>query len=70
MTYDEALKAAKKVGASKAEDLPLLALTIKTLALAHAINPRLAYDGAVKQRLTAAQVRKLDPVILGDLMFA
>lgn len=50
--------------------LPLLALTIKTLALVHAINPRLAYDGAVKQRLTAAQVRKLDPANLGDLMFA
>jgi hypothetical protein len=70
MTYDEALAKAKKVGASKAENEPLLAITIATLALAHAINPRLAYDGAVKRRLTAAQVRKLDGLALGDLMFA
>lgn len=70
MTYHEALKAAKKVGASKAKDLPLLAITIATLALAHAIDPKLVYAGAVKQRLTADLVRKLDPVSLGDLMFA
>lgn len=70
MTYEEALKAAKKVGASKATGLPFLAMTIKTLALVHAINPKLAYAGAVKHRLTAAQVRKLDPVSLGNLMFA
>ncbi len=69
MTYEEALKAAKKVGASKAEDLPLLAMTVATLAFVHAINPKLVYAGAVKRRLTAAQVRKLDPVSLGDLMF-
>ena len=70
MNYHEALKAAKKVGASKAENEPLLAITIASLALAHAINARLAYDGAVKLRLTASQVRKLDPVSLGNLMFA
>lgn len=70
MTYEEALKAAKKVGATKAEHLPLLAMTVKTLALVHAIDPKLVYAGAVRQRLTAAQVRKLDPVSLGDLMFA
>jgi len=69
MSYDEALKAAKKVGASKAENEPLLAITIKTLALVHAIDPKLAFDGAVKLRLTAAKVRKLDGVALGDLMF-
>lgn len=70
MTYEQALNAAKKVGASKAEDLPLLAMTLATLALAHAINPRLAFDGAVKKRLTATQVRKLSPLSLGNLMFA
>jgi len=69
MKYDEALKAAEKVGASKAENLPLLAMTVATLALAHAINPRLVYAGAVKRSLTAALVRKLDPVSLGNLMF-
>jgi len=70
MSYDEALKAAKKVGASKAENEPLLAITIASLALVHAINPRLAFDGAVKLRLTAAKVRKLSGLALGDLMFA
>ena len=70
MTYEMALTAAKRVGASKAEDLPLLAMTVATLALVHAINPKLVYAGAIKQRLTAAQVRKLDAVNLGDLMFA
>lgn len=70
MTYEEALKAAEKVGASKAKDLPLLAQTVTTLALAHAISPKLVYAGAVKQRLTAAQIRRLDPVSLGNLMFA
>ncbi len=69
MSYDEALKAAKKVGASKAENEPLLAITIASLALVHAINPRLAFDGAVKLRLTAAKVRKLKPMDLGNLMF-
>ena len=70
MTYESALEASKKVGASKAEGLPLLALTVATLAAVHAINPRLAYEGAVKLRLTASQVRKLPPSGLGDLMFA
>ena len=69
MNYEAALKAAKKVGASKAEDLPLLAMTVATLAMVHAINPKLVYAGAVKQRLTASQVRKLDGVSLGNLMF-
>ena len=44
-------------------------MTVSTLALAHAINPKLAFDGAVRQRLTPAQVRKLDPASLGNLMF-
>lgn len=44
-------------------------MTVSTLALVHAINPKLAFDGAIKQRLTAAKVRKLDPVKLGNLMF-
>lgn len=70
MTYEEALKEAKRVGASKANGFPFLAMTIKTLALVHAINPKLVYEGAIKQRLTADLVRKLDPVSLGDLMFA
>lgn len=69
MSYAEALEAAKRTGASNAEGLPLLALTVKTLALVHAISPRLVYEGAVRHGLSASDVRKLPPVALGDLMF-
>ena len=69
MTYADALKQSRQVGAAHAEGLPLLAITLQTLALIHAINPDLAFAGAVKKCLTAAQVRKLDPFALGDLMF-
>jgi len=69
MTYADALKASRQVGAAHAEGLPLLAITLKTLALVHAINPERAFAGAVKRGLTAAQVRRLDPLALGDLMF-
>jgi hypothetical protein len=69
MNYQKALEQAKKVGASKAEGLPLLAITCQALSLAHAINPKLCYDGARKVRLDASAVRKLAPDALGDLMF-
>jgi hypothetical protein len=69
MKYHDALKEVERVGASKVEGLPLLAMTLRALALAHAINPELAYDGAVRQGLSAKEVRKLGPVQLGDLMF-
>ncbi len=70
MTYEHALERWKKVGASKAEGLPLLAMTCQALSLAHAINPKLAYEGARKLNLDARAVRRLDPIALGDLMFA
>lgn len=69
MTYEHALEQWKKVGASKAEGLPLLAMTCQTLSFVHAINPRLTYEGARKLNLDAKAVRKLDPIALGDLMF-
>jgi len=69
MTYEKALERWKKVGASKAEGLPLLAMTCQALSLAQAINPKLAYEGARKLNLDAKAVRKLDPIALGDLMF-
>ena len=72
MSYDQALKHGAKVGASKAEGECLLAMLCKTLAAVHAINPRLVYEGAKKQKLTYRDVAKLgadDPVALGDLMF-
>ena len=69
MTYQQALQKLSKVGANRAEGDVLLAMTCKALALVHAINPALAYEGAKKRGLTANQVRKLDPFSLGDLMF-
>lgn len=69
MTYEQALERMKEVGASKAEGLPLLAMTCQALSFAHAINPKMAYDGARKLNLDAKAVRKLAPVALGDLMF-
>lgn len=69
MTYEQALKQFKKVGASKAKGLPLLAMTCQALSLAHAINPKLAYEGARKMNLDAKVVRNLDPIALSDLMF-
>ncbi len=69
MTYEHALERWKKAGASKAEGLPLLAMTCQALSLAHAINPKLAYEGAKKLNLDARAVRRLAPIALGDLMF-
>jgi hypothetical protein len=72
MTYEQALKKGEKAGASKAGPEEFLALLCKTLAVIHAINPALVFEGAKKQGLTAKQVTKLaadDPVGLGDLMF-
>jgi hypothetical protein len=69
MTYEKALEQLKKVGASRAEGLPLLAMTCQALGLVHALSPKLTYDGARKLNLDANAVRKLDPVALSDLMF-
>jgi hypothetical protein len=72
MTYQQALQAGKKIGASKAEGTVLLAMLCQSLALVHAISPALVYEGAVKQGLDTKALMKLaasDPVALGDLMF-
>jgi hypothetical protein len=72
MTYEQALQAAKKIGASKAEGQILLAMLCQSLACVHAINPALVYQGAVKQGLDSKALAKLandDPVAMADLMF-
>jgi hypothetical protein len=69
MTYTDALNESRRVGAAHAAGLPLLALTIRCFAAAYPINAKLAYTGAVKLGLTAEQVRKMDSVAVGDLMF-
>lgn len=72
MTYKQALQRAEKTGASKAEGKPLLAMLCRSLAVVHAINPALVFEGAVKQGIDGKALMKLaatDPVALGDLMF-
>ena len=70
MTFDRALKLSIKAGARNAEGLPFLAMVCKALSQVHAINPALVYAGAVAKGLTGNDIRKLDPVALGNLMFA
>jgi hypothetical protein len=73
MSYEQALKKAERVGASRAGKQEFLALICKTLASIHAVNPALVYAGATKLNLDARQVAKLaeaNPAGLGDLMFA
>lgn len=69
MSYEAALKEARRVGAGRCEGLVLLALTCEALSRVHAVKPRLVYEGARKQGLDAERVRKLDAVSLGNLMF-
>lgn len=69
MNYDEALRASRKAGASRAKGLAYLAMVCQTLAQAHAISPSLTYEGAVKQGLSGDDVRKLNPIALCNLMF-
>lgn len=59
MNYKQAIAAANKVGASKATGLPLLAITISSYALAHAIPAEMTYDAAVRQGLDAAAIHKM-----------
>lgn len=73
MTYKQALQRAEKIGASKAEGKPLLAMLCCRLAAVHAIAPALVYEGAVKRGIDGKALMKLaeaDPVALGDLMFS
>ncbi len=69
MNYKDALAASKKVGASRCEGLPLLAMTCLTLSMGHAINPEMVYNGAVKLGHDARAVRKLPLDQMSDLMF-
>jgi hypothetical protein len=72
MKYEQALKTAQKVGASRADGKMLLALLCRCLASVHAINPALVYEGAIKQGIDSralARLAETNAVALGDLMF-
>lgn len=72
-TYEKALEKSSRVGASKCQGPALIAMTCETLGRAHpGLSPKLLYDGAIKSRLTSAQLLKMseeNPASLGDLMF-
>lgn len=72
MTYPQALKQARKVGAAHAEGDALLAQTVYAVSSLHAVNPEMIYDGAVKLGKTPKQVAELaahDCIAFGNLMF-
>jgi hypothetical protein len=70
MTYREATRAWKRVGASKAESEGYLAMVCSVMALSHpAMNAERVYDGAKKRGLDGNQVRRMAPADIADLMF-
>ena len=70
MKYKDALKESDRVGASKAEGLPLLASFCSlSQHTAGAVSPELVYEGAVKKGLTPDQYRKLKPAEIAELMW-
>jgi hypothetical protein len=70
MTFDDALNQSLQLGARNAEGLSYLAMVCQALSQVHAISPALVYAGAVNQGLTGSDLRKLNPVALGNLMFS
>lgn len=69
MTYAQACLKWRRVGASNATGLPLLAMTIEVLTGVHAINGQMTYDSAVRRGLTARQVREMPVAELAFLQF-
>ena len=83
MTYQQALRQSEKVGAAHAQGPALIAQTCSVLSMVHAINPGLAYNGAIKLGLTEKQLRVMGgippvkievvldgkPIDISDIMF-
>lgn len=73
-TYQEALTAARKVGAAQASDEGVMAQFCDSSLqlLVGAVSPRLVWEGARKRGLTALQLARLassNPVAVHDLMW-
>lgn len=73
-TYQTALTRARKVGASRAVDSGVMALFCDSTLqiLVGAASPKLVWEGAQKQGLTALQLAELanrDPAAVHDLMW-
>lgn len=71
MNYENTLKAARRAGASRANDAQLMALyCADTLQLiAGAVSPALVFEGAQKSGLTTAQLAALKPRAVSELMW-
>ena len=76
MTYADTLKAARKVGASKASDAQVMALlcdgTLQILCGA-GLSPKMVFDGAQSKGMTSKELLKLmstDVFAVSDLMWA
>jgi len=69
MTYQEALKEAKRVGAARSEGLPLLAQTCQAMSYVHAVNPEMLYNGAKKKGYSAKQLIDLPQKNMSDFAF-
>ena len=71
MSYSEALKAGKKVGAGKAEGDAMLALFCDgVLPYLHpAASGKLVYEGAVKSGLSYRDVAHMDAASIDNLMW-
>lgn len=73
MTYEEALKEAKKVGAARASDAGLMALfcDANLQLLVGAVSPQLVWEGAQKRGMTTRDLATLckDPLAVDDLQW-
>lgn len=69
MTYQEALKESKRVGASKASGDALLADTCLVLSYAHAINPEMLFNGAKKKGYSPKTLLELPQKNMGEFAF-
>lgn len=70
MNYEQALKAARRVGAARAQGLPHLAQMCAVLAPIACVNARSIYKTAVARNLSGDDVRRLaaaNPLNLLDL---
>ena len=69
MKYEAALKASRGRVATTSDPDELLAMTCSCLALAHAINPGMTYDGAKKLGINHRELLRLAVDDVGKLAF-
>lgn len=75
MTYQEALDAGKKIGASRASDESVMAMFCESSLqiIVGAVSPRLVWEGAQKAGMTGLDLARLastDPDAVHELMWS